>query len=91
MIERRVITALFIDIVGSTALTVALGPERVKRRLDQAFTDLSAIVAAEGGIVEKYIGDAIHALFGVPLAHPDDPQRALRAAHACVLWAAGQR
>jgi class 3 adenylate cyclase len=90
MIERRVITALFIDIVGSTALTVALGPERVKRRLDQAFADLSAIVTAEGGIVEKYIGDAIHALFGVPLAHPDDPQRALRAAHACLRWAASQ-
>lgn len=91
MIERRVITALFIDLVGSTALTVALGPERVKRRLDQAFADLSAIVTAEGGIVEKYIGDAIHALFGVPLAHPDDPQRALRAATACVRWSAGQR
>jgi class 3 adenylate cyclase len=89
--ERRVITAVFIDLVGSTALTVTLGAERLKRRLDQAFAELSAIITAESGIVEKYIGDAIHALFGVPLAHPDDPQRALRAAHACVQWAAAQR
>ena len=89
--ERRVITALFIDFVGSTALTVTLGPERLKRRLDQAFADLAAIITAEGGVVVKYIGDAIHALFGIPLAHPDDPQRALRAAHACVQWATAQR
>jgi class 3 adenylate cyclase/tetratricopeptide (TPR) repeat protein len=85
--ERRVITALFIDLVGSTALTVALGPERVKRQLDRAFADLTAFITAEGGIVEKYIGDAVHALFGVPVTRPDDPQRALRAAYACRQWA----
>jgi class 3 adenylate cyclase/tetratricopeptide (TPR) repeat protein len=89
--ERRVVTALFVDLAGSTALTVALGAERVKRSLDRAFADLTAIIVAEGGVVEKYIGDAIHALFGVPLTHPDDPQRAVRAAYACVQWADAQR
>ena len=85
--ERRVISAVFVDVVGSTALTVALGPERLKRALDRAFRELSAIIAAEGGTVEKYVGDAVHALFGAPTAHPDDPQRALQAAHACLAWA----
>ena len=87
-LERRVVTALFIDVVGSTTLTLELGPERVKRALDRAFGELAALITAEGGTVEKYIGDAIHALFGVPATHPDDPQRALRAARACVAWAA---
>jgi class 3 adenylate cyclase/tetratricopeptide (TPR) repeat protein len=90
-LERRIVTALFVDVVGSTALTQALGPERVKRALDRAFDQLAALIAAEGGTVEKYIGDAIHALFGVPATHPDDPQRALRAADACVRWAAEAR
>jgi adenylate cyclase len=85
--ERRVVTALFVDIVGSTALTSQLGPERLKRTLDRAFAELKALITAEGGTVEKYIGDAIHALFGAPTAHPDDPYRALRAAQACVQWA----
>ena len=84
--ERRPVTALFVDIVGSTALTVALGPERLKRALDRAFGELTAIIAAEGGTVEKYVGDAIHALFGAPIAHADDPQRAVRAARGCVQW-----
>src|SRR5262245_27866492 len=87
-LERRIVTALFVDVVGSTALTRMLGPERVKRALDRAFADLAALITAEGGTVEKYIGDAIHALFGVPATHLDDPQRALRAADACARWAA---
>ena len=85
-VERRVVTALFVDVVGSTALTVALGPERLKRALDRAFGELAAIISAEGGTVEKYVGDAIHALFGAPIAHADDPQRALRSARGCVRW-----
>lgn len=83
-------TALFVDVVGSTVLTARLGPERVKRTLDHAFTALRALIAAEGGTVEKVIGDAIHALFGVPVAHGDDPHRALRAADACRRWAEAQ-
>jgi class 3 adenylate cyclase/tetratricopeptide (TPR) repeat protein len=90
-VERRVVTALFVDVVGSTALTVALGPERFKRDLDRAFGELAALIAAEGGTVEKYVGDAIHALFGAPIAHADDPQRALRAARSCVRWTDRQK
>jgi len=85
-VERRVVTALFVDVVGSTALTAALGPERLKRDLDRAFSELAGLIAAEGGVVEKYVGDAIHALFGAPIAHADDPHRALRAAWGCVRW-----
>lgn len=89
--ERRLVTCLFVDIVGSTPLTVALGPERLKRALDEAFTALRLIIVAEGGTVEKYVGDAVYALFGAPTAHSDDPLRALRAAHAAARWAeAGQ-
>ena len=86
--ERRLVTCVFIDIVGSTDLTVRLGPERLKGALNAAFAEVSARIIAEGGIVEKYIGDAVYALFGAPIAHADDPLRALRAAHACRLWAA---
>lgn len=87
--ERRLVTCVFLDIVGSTELTVRLGPERQKRALDAAFAELKDRIVAEGGTVEKYIGDAVYALFGAPTAHADDPLRALRAAHACREWAAG--
>ncbi|HUQ16919.1 MAG TPA: AAA family ATPase [Candidatus Saccharimonadales bacterium] len=86
--ERRLVTCVFIDIVGSTDLTVRLGPERLKGALNAAFAEVNARIVAEGGIVEKYIGDAVYALFGAPITHADDPLRALRAAHACRLWAA---
>lgn len=86
--ERRLVTCVFIDIVGSTDLTVRLGTERLKGALNAAFAQVSARIVAEGGIVEKYIGDAVYALFGAPIAHADDPLRAVRAAHACRLWAA---
>jgi class 3 adenylate cyclase len=88
--ERRLVTSLFIDVVGSTELTVTLGPERLKAALDQAFSELRAVIEREGGTVEKYIGDAIYALFGAPLAHPDDPERALRSAAGARAWAASR-
>ena len=88
--ERRLITSLFIDVVGSTELTVALGPERLKAALDQAFAELRAVIEGEGGTVEKNIGDAIYALFGAPVAHPNDPERALRAAAGARTWAASR-
>jgi adenylate cyclase len=78
--ERRLVTCLFVDIVGSTDATVRLGPERMRHLLNDAFGSLSDIVAEEGGVVEKYVGDAVFALFGVPVAHADDTLRALRAA-----------
>lgn len=75
-------TCMFVDVVGSTELTMQLGAERLKHELAVAFTELAGIIAAHGGTVEKYVGDAIYALFGAPIAHEDDPLRALRAAEA---------
>jgi class 3 adenylate cyclase/tetratricopeptide (TPR) repeat protein len=88
--EIRLSTCLFIDVVGSTDATVRLGPERMQRLLGDAFKEMSATVAAHGGVVEKYVGDAILALFGAPVSHADDAERALRAAEACVRWSAAQ-
>jgi class 3 adenylate cyclase len=85
--ERRLVACLFIDIVGSTELTMRLGSERLKAALGAAFNDLRGLIEREGGTVEKYIGDEIYALFGAPVAHEDDPARALRAADAARRWA----
>jgi class 3 adenylate cyclase/tetratricopeptide (TPR) repeat protein len=84
--EIRLVTCLFIDVVGSTDATVRLGPERMQRLLGEAFKEMSATISAHGGVVEKYVGDAILALFGAPISHADDTERALRAAAACVRW-----
>jgi len=81
------VTCLFIDVVGSTELTVSLGPERLKAFLDAAFAALRGLIEREGGTVEKYVGDAIYAIFGSPVAHSDDPVRALRAAAGARDWA----
>ena len=86
-LERRIVTSLFIDIVGSTDLLMRTSPERMKRALDQAFAELGAVITEHGGTVEKFIGDAIFAVFGVPTAHADDALRALKAADACANWA----
>jgi class 3 adenylate cyclase/tetratricopeptide (TPR) repeat protein len=84
--ERRLVTCLFIDVVGSTDTTVRLGPERMQRLLREAFAEMSATITGQGGTIEKYVGDAIFALFGAPTAHADDAERALRAADACARW-----
>src|SRR5947207_325952 len=84
--EIRLVTCLFIDVVGSTDAMVRLGPERMQRLLQEAFNEMSAIITAHGGVVDKYVGDAILALFGAPTSHADDALRALRAADACVRW-----
>src|SRR5437762_2331870 len=89
--QRRLVTCLFLDVVGSTDRTVSLGPERMKRALERAFADLDEILRQHGGTIEKYIGDAIFVIFGAPAAHTDDPERALRAAIACTEWAARSR
>lgn len=87
--ERRLITCLFVDIVGSTDATVRIGPERMKRSLDHAFARIRDIAESQGGTVEKYIGDAVFVLFGAPTAHADDASRALTAAIAIVGVAGG--
>ncbi len=84
--ERRLVTCVFIDVVGSTDVTGRIGPERMQRLLDAAFAEMSATIAGHGGTVEKYVGDAIFAIFGAPVTHADDAERALRAADACARW-----
>ncbi|GAC1530897.1 MAG: adenylate/guanylate cyclase domain-containing protein [Acidimicrobiales bacterium] len=71
---------LFADLVGYTTLAETRDPEAVKNLVDDCFERLVADVVAFGGVVDKIIGDAIVALFGAPLAHEDDPERAVRAA-----------
>ncbi|HEX2625739.1 MAG TPA: adenylate/guanylate cyclase domain-containing protein, partial [Candidatus Limnocylindrales bacterium] len=78
--ERRLVTVLFADVVGSTALGEALDPEDVRALLGRLYGIATEAVERHGGRVEKFIGDAIMAVFGVPIAHDDDPARALSAA-----------
>src|SRR5262245_32886960 len=77
--ERKLVTILFADMVGSTELGEQLDPEQLSVVLDSYFEALRREIEAEGGTVEKFIGDAVVAVFGVPTAHEDDPTRALRA------------
>ena len=78
--ERKLVTVLFADVSGSTTLGEQLDPERLREVLDTYFSAMRQEIEAEGGTVEKFIGDAVMAAFGVPVAHEDDPARALRAA-----------
>ncbi len=78
--EIRPITALFADVVGSTALGERLGPDEVKALVGECVTRMSRAVEEFGGTVQAYMGDGICAYFGVPAAHEDDEERAARAA-----------
>lgn len=78
--ERRVATVLFADLVGFTTFSEASDPEQVKALVDRCFAELCNDVTAFGGRVDKIVGDAIVALFGAPVAHEDDAERAVRAA-----------
>ena len=78
--ERKVVTVLFADVTGSTALGERLDAEELKDVMATFFAAMRAEIEAEGGIVDKFIGDAVMAVFGVPRVHEDDPARALRAA-----------
>jgi len=78
--ERKLATVLFVDLVESTALVSASDPEVVRRRVTQYFARASECIQAFGGTVEKFAGDAVMAAFGVPVAHEDDAERAVRAA-----------
>ena len=73
--ERRQATVLFSDLSGFTAMTERLDPEEVKDIMGRIFGEAARAIANYGGTVEKYIGDAVMALFGVPVAHEDDPPR----------------
>jgi class 3 adenylate cyclase/tetratricopeptide (TPR) repeat protein len=77
--ERKVITSLFCDLIGFTATSESADPEDVDQMLS-AYSAMARIqIEAHGGVVEKFIGDAVVGIFGVPAAHEDDPERAVRA------------
>ena len=82
MVERKLATVLFVDLVGSTHLSAGVDPEVVRRRVGRYFDQVSHCVITHGGTVEKFAGDAVMAAFGVPLQHEDDAERAVRAALA---------
>jgi len=78
--QRKTVTVLFCDLTGSTALGETLDPERLRGLLAGYFERMKGIVERHGGSVEKFIGDAVMAVFGAPRAHEDDPERGLHAA-----------
>ncbi|MBL7213694.1 MAG: AAA family ATPase [Desulfobacteraceae bacterium] len=78
--ERKYVTVLFSDLSGFTSLSEKLDPEDVKEVMSRIFGDVAQIVSNYEGFIEKYIGDAIMAIFGAPKTHEDDPIRAVRAA-----------
>src|SRR6266487_3239037 len=78
--ERRVVTVMFADVTGSTPLADRLDPEDMRAILTGYFNLITEQIRKHGGTVEKYIGDAVMAVFGSPIAHEDDPDRAIRAA-----------
>ncbi len=80
--ERKVVTILFTDLVGSTARAEGLDPEDVSATLSAYYAQLRAELERHGGTVEKFIGDAVMAIFGAPVSHEDDAERAVRAALA---------
>jgi class 3 adenylate cyclase len=78
--QRKTVTVLFCDLAGSTALGETVDPERLRALLARYFEEMKRIVEHHGGTVEKFIGDAVMAVFGVPATHEDDALRAVRAA-----------
>ena len=78
--ERRIVTIMFADITGSTPLADKLDPEDMRAILVVYFNLMAEQIRRHAGTVEKYIGDAVMAVFGAPIAHEDEPDRAVRAA-----------
>src|SRR6187431_1694782 len=74
--EMRPVTALFADIVGSTGLGERLGADEVKALVGEFVTRMSRAVEDFGGVIQAYMGDGIAGVFGAPVAHEDDPERA---------------
>jgi class 3 adenylate cyclase len=78
--ERKHVTVLFSDLSGYTAMTEKLDPEAVRKIMTRIFEKISLVIAKYDGFIERYIGDSVMAVFGIPKAHEDDPIRAIRAA-----------
>jgi adenylate cyclase len=89
--RRREITAFFSDIGGFTSISEQLDPAELTALLNEYLSAMTEIVLEEGGTIDKYIGDAIVAMFGAPLDQPDHVDRALRAAQRCQAWLAERR
>ena len=85
--ERKVVTVVFCDLVGFTQRAEQMDPEDVSALLTPYHERVRSELERHGGTVEKFIGDAVMALFGAPTAHEDDPERAIRAALAIRDWA----
>ena len=85
--ERKVVTVLFCDLVGFTTRSETMDPEDVRALLEPYHSNVRSELERFGGTVEKFIGDAVMAVFGAPVAHEDDPERAVRAALAIREWA----
>ena len=84
--ERKHVTVLFSDLSGYTAMTEKLDPEEVKEIMDRIFGKISQVVVKYEGFIEKFVGDAVMAIFGVPNTHEDDPVRAIRAHGRSMTW-----
>jgi class 3 adenylate cyclase len=80
--ERRIVTVLFADVTGSTAMGEEMDPEEVRALLGRYYEIAKRVIAEHGGTLEKFIGDAVMAVFGLPTAHGDDAERAVAAALA---------
>src|SRR5215210_7072140 len=76
---RKTVTIVFIDLAGSTTLGARLDPEPLRRLMSRYFETVAGALQRHGGTVEKFIGDAVMAVFGVPVVHEDDALRAVRA------------
>src|SRR5215831_19151166 len=85
--ERKIVSVVFVDLVGHTTHSDAADPEDVRARLQPYYARVREELQRYGGTVEKFIGDAVVAVFGAPTAHEDDPERAIRAALAIRDWA----
>ena len=84
--ERRDITAMFTDVEGFTAMTERAGPEALIAGLDAYFDGVSRIIADHGGMIDKIVGDAVHAYFNVPFDLAEHPRRAYDCAHAIIAF-----
>jgi adenylate cyclase len=89
--ERREVTSLFTDVEGFTAMTHAAEPERLVAVLDEYFEGAAAIIIEHGGMIDKIVGDAVHALFNAPIDLDNHPSRAVACAIVLREWAAGYR
>jgi class 3 adenylate cyclase len=89
--ERRLVSVLFADLVGFTPIAEGRDPEEVRELLSAYFGRMREVVARHGGTIEKFIGDAVMAVWGTPVAHEDDAERAVRAALSMTAAVAGLR